>query len=131
MAREVTAAMAETMAATDARLAADRSAASSSRCAGSPARPSAAADRLTVALFSATAFLVVLAVLASQLPAAKYAGSPPVRVLRKVYRTTVVETIAGGTGPSGTSVSRSVSSPGAVSVGAGCPRPVLRRHATG
>jgi hypothetical protein len=115
--------MAETMAATDAPLAANRSAASGSHRAGGQARPSAAADRLTVALFSATAFLVVLAVLASQLPAAKYAGPAPVHVLRKIYRTTVIETIAAGTGPSGTSVSQSVSSSGAVN---SAPAPTTR-----
>jgi hypothetical protein len=108
-----TAAMAETMAGTDMQLTASRSSAASSHRTSGRTRSSAGADRLSVALFSVTAFLVVLAVLASQLPAAKHAGSGPEHVLRKLYRTTVIETIAGGTGPSGTSVSQSVSSSGA------------------
>lgn len=63
-------------------------------------------------LFSIAAFLVVLSVLVHQLPAANHSRSHPALLLRKVYRTTVIETIAGGSGPPGTSVSRSVSSSG-------------------
>lgn len=75
---------------------------------GSPA----SSDRLTVVLFSVAAFMVVLALLAHQLPPTSYRRSNPVHVLRKIYRTTVVETIAGGSGHVGTSVSQSVSSSG-------------------
>jgi hypothetical protein len=71
-------------------------------------------DRVTVALCSLAAFLVVLALLAAQLRgAASHGASRPVLVVRKIYRTTVVETITGGSGPAGTSVSQSVSSSGA------------------
>jgi hypothetical protein len=71
-------------------------------------------DRLTVVLFSLAAFLVVLALLAGQLRgAASHRASRPVLVVRKIYRTTVVETLDGGSGPAGTSVSQSVSSSGA------------------
>jgi hypothetical protein len=70
-------------------------------------------DRLTVALFSLAAFLAVLALLAGQLRAASVnSAARPVLVLRKVYRTTVVETIADGSGAGGTSVTQSVSSSG-------------------
>jgi hypothetical protein len=74
-------------------------------------RGSSGPDRLTVVLFSMAAFLVVLALLASQLRAVPaHTGARPVLVLRKEYRTTVIETIANGSGPGGTSVSQSVSS---------------------
>ena len=75
-------------------------------------RRSSGSEPLTVILFSIAAFLVVLAVLVHQLPAANQSRSHPALLLRKIYRTTIVETIAGGSGPSGTSVSRSVSSSG-------------------
>ena len=65
-------------------------------------------DRLTVALLSLAAFLTVLALLAGQFAASAAAPRPHrVVLVRTVYRTTVIETIAGGSG--GTSVSRSVS----------------------
>ncbi len=76
-------------------------------------RPSARSgpDRLTVFLLSLSAVLVVMAVLAVQLRASSTpTSSRRVIVLRRVYRTTVVETIAGQ--GSGTSVSQSVSSSG-------------------
>ncbi len=60
-------------------------------------------------LFSVAAFLVVFALLVSQLPAAGSASPRPVLVLRKIIRTTVIETIKSGTGRNGTSVSQSVS----------------------
>jgi hypothetical protein len=61
-------------------------------------------------LFSLAAFLVVLAVLAYQLRVTPHHGrSRPQVIVRRVYQTTVVETVA-GPGPS-TSVSQSVSSP--------------------
>lgn len=75
-------------------------------------RGSGGPDRLTVMLFTLAAFLVVLALLAHQMRVANYGGSHPVPVLRKIYRTTVIETIVGSSGPSGTSVSQSVSSSG-------------------
>jgi hypothetical protein len=76
-------------------------------------RGSSGPDRLTVVLFSLAAFLAVLALLAGQLRAASAnSGARPVLVLRKVYRTTVVETIAGGSRAGGTSVTQSVSSSG-------------------
>lgn len=74
-------------------------------------------DRLTVALLSLAAFLTVLALLAGQFAAAAAALRPHrVVLVRTIYRTKVIETIAGGSG--GTSVSRSVSTTGA-SAGAG------------
>ena len=69
-------------------------------------------DRLTVMLFSVAAVLAVLAVLTHQLPASGQRGSRPVRILRKIYRTTVIETVAGTGQATGTSVSQSVSSSG-------------------
>jgi hypothetical protein len=64
-------------------------------------------DRVTVILLSVAAFLAVIAGLAHQLPAAKHPDPRPPALLRKVYRTTVVETIAGGGGAA--SVTQSVS----------------------
>lgn len=64
-------------------------------------------DRLTVVLFTVATFLAVLAILAHQLPAFGRADRRTAPVLRKIYRTTVVETIVGSGGP--TSVTRSVS----------------------
>lgn len=81
----------------------------------SQARPRAGAgpDRLTVVLLTLAGFLAVLALLARQFPGAgAYHGSRPVPVLRKIYRTTVIETIEGSGGPSGTSVSQSVAGSG-------------------
>jgi hypothetical protein len=64
-------------------------------------------DRLTVALLSLAAFLTVLALLAGQFAASAAAPRPHrVVLVRTVYRTKVIETIAGGSGQ--TSVSRSV-----------------------
>ena len=95
---------------TDAQISANPGATGRPRRGDSGTRPSGS-DRLAVALFTIAAFLVVLAaLLARQMPAANYGGSHPVSVLRKIYRTTVVETIAGGSGPAGTSVTRSSSS---------------------
>ncbi len=74
-------------------------------------------DRVTVALFSFAAFLAILALLASQLAV----GSPRPRavpvLLRKVYRTTVIERVlpAGSGGRGGASVTQSES--GSVSGG--------------
>ncbi len=81
-------------------------------------RPSGS-DRLAVALFSIAGFLVVLAaLLVRQMSATNYGGCHPVSVVRKIYRTTVVETIAGGGGPAGTSVTRSSSSSGSSAMAA-------------
>jgi hypothetical protein len=68
-------------------------------------------DRLTVVLVSLAVFLGLLAFLADQLRGA-YSGhqSPRTVVLRRVYETTIVQTIPGP--GSGTSVSQSVSSSG-------------------
>jgi hypothetical protein len=68
-------------------------------------------DRTTVALFTVSAFLVVLGVLISQMhtPPAR----PKIVVVRRVYRTTVVETVLGQRG-GGTSVSQSSASSGSV-----------------
>jgi hypothetical protein len=64
-------------------------------------------------LLTIAAVLSVFALLVWQLPASRPSVASPIRVLRKVYRTTVVETVRGGGGPSGTSVSQSVQSSGA------------------
>ena len=64
-------------------------------------------DRLTVVLFTLAGFLAVLAVLAHQLPAFGHSDSRPSPVVRKIYRTTVIETLVGSAGPTG--VTRSVS----------------------
>ena len=64
-------------------------------------------DHLTVVLFTVATFLAVLAILAHQLPAFGRADRRAAPVLRKIYRTTVVETIVGSGGPA--SVTRSVS----------------------
>ena len=68
-----------------------------------------APDRLTVMLFASAAFLVVLAVLISQMHTVP--TRPKVVVVRRVYRTTVVETVLGRRG-GGTSVSQSTASSG-------------------
>ena len=75
-------------------------------------RRSVGPDRLTVVLLSVAAFLVVLALLAGQLRSAgAHSATRPVRVLRRVYETTVVETVVGASG-GGSSVTQSVSSSG-------------------
>lgn len=76
-------------------------------------RASPGSDRVSVVLLTIAGFLVVLALLAQGLPAAPSARQPHVLVLRKIYRTTVVESMSGGTGGSGTSVTQSVSNSGA------------------
>jgi hypothetical protein len=83
------------------------------------ARAADGPDRLTVALLSLAAFLTVLALLAGQFAASAAAPRPHrVVLVRTVYRTKVIETIAGGSG--GTSVSRSVTgSTTGASAGAG------------
>jgi hypothetical protein len=69
-------------------------------------------DRVTVALSSLAAFLLVLAVLATQLHARPVATHRGTVLLRRIYRTTVIERVLpAGTGGAagGTSVSQSVS----------------------
>jgi hypothetical protein len=81
--------------------------------ASASAETAAVTDRLSISLFSLAAFLAVLALLAGQIRAASEPSKPhPVVVMRKIYRTTVIETIKSGSGPTGTSVSQSVSSSG-------------------
>ena len=81
----------------------------SSRCPSRRRRASTGADWMAVALFSVATFLVVLTLLSRQLATTSLTGARSVHVLRKIYRTTVVEMIAGGSGSGGTSVSQSVS----------------------
>jgi hypothetical protein len=82
-------------------------------------------DRLTVALLTVTAFLFVLAMLATQLQAAPAPARHRVVLIRRIYETRVVQTIqghggAGATG--GNSVTQSVSSSGATAA----PAPTTR-----
>jgi hypothetical protein len=68
---------------------------------------------MSVVLFSAAAFLAVLALLATQLRTADAPRGPHrVVVLRRVYQTTIVETIGSGSSGGGTSVTQSVSNSG-------------------
>lgn len=100
-----------------------------SRRAEGPSRPArragAGPDRVSVALFSLAAFLLVLALLGTQLAPTLSGGTRGrALVVRRVYRTTVIErVIAGGSG-GGASVSRSIS--GAISQPALPPLPVSR-----
>lgn len=75
------------------------------------ARPApAGADRLSVVLFSIATFLVVLSLLAWQLkPAAARTTARHVVLVKRIYTTTIVETVPG---PGATSMSQSVSSSG-------------------
>ena len=83
--------------------------------AGLRRRPALGPDRLTVVLMSLAGFLVMLALLASQLRPTFVPAHHPVVVLRRVYQTTVVDTVRGsGGGAGGTSVSQSVASSGSV-----------------
>lgn len=82
------------------------------------ARRRSGPDRITVMLLALTGFLAVLALLAAQLRAAAPAASAPaprVVVLRRIYRTTIVEDgLAAGRGGAATvSVSTSGASSGA------------------
>ncbi len=85
-------------------------------------------DRVTVALFSLAAFLVVLAFLGSQLraPTTTAPARPREVLVRKVYRTTVVESVpragAGGSATGGgTTESQSVSGAGALPAAVAAP----------
>ncbi len=73
---------------------------------------------MTVVLLTLAAFLVVLALLARQANVAASPHRPKLAVVRRVYQTTVVETVIGGRG--GSSVSQSSSST-ASSYGAALP----------
>lgn len=66
---------------------------------------------MSVMLFSVAAFLVVLAVLISERHTVPTQRN--VVVIRRVYRTTIIETVVGQRG-GGTSVSRSTASSGSV-----------------
>lgn len=77
-------------------------------------------DRASVILFGVAAILLVLAVLAWQFRAVQYrSATRPVLVVRRVYQTTVVETIRGG--GSGSAVSQSVSSSGSGAIAVPAP----------
>lgn len=68
-------------------------------------------DRVAVVLFSLAAFLAVLALLAGQLRASTRPAPRRTQVeIRRIYRTTVIETVPGP--GAGASVSQSVSSSG-------------------
>ena len=67
-------------------------------------------DRLSVILFSLAAVLVVLTLLAHQLNAGPTTAARRAVLVRRIYRTTIVESVPGP--GSGTSVSQSVSSSG-------------------
>ena len=82
-----------------------------------PGRHRYGPDPLTVGLLGLTAFLVVLALLANQLPTGPASANRRVPIVRRIYRTTIIETIVGAPGPSGRSVSQSVASSGSGVVG--------------
>lgn len=85
-----------------------RSATTGGRAHRSATRGGDGPDRLTIALLALAAFLTVLALLAGQFSAsAAHPRTRRVVLVRTVYRTRVIETIA-GSGSGGTSVSRSV-----------------------
>jgi hypothetical protein len=101
-------------------------AAPTTEAASSPAqarRRGSGPDRLTVALLAVAGFLIVLALLAWQMSwSAPNAGGRPAIVLRRVYQTTVIETIRGsGSGAGGSSVTQSVSSSGSSSTSSAVP----------
>jgi len=81
-------------------------------------------DRLTVALLTVSAFLLVLAMLATQLRAAPVPARHRVVLIRRIYETRVVQTqggqgAAGAAGAAGgNSVTQSVSSSGAATAAA-------------
>lgn len=79
--------------------------------AGRRRRTASGPDRVTVVLLSVAAFLVMLALLAGQMSAsAARAPAPRVVLLRKLVRTTMLETVTGGTGrPTAVSSSQSSS----------------------
>ena len=72
-------------------------------------------DRVTVVLVTLASFLAVLALLAWQLRTGVVVRATPANVVRRVYQTTVVETIIGPSQQGGSSVTQSVSSSGSSS----------------
>jgi hypothetical protein len=72
-------------------------------------------DRLTVVLLTLASVLAVLALLAWQLRTSAAVRTSPARVVRRVYQTTIVETVAGPSQRNGSSVTQSVSSSGSSS----------------
>ena len=78
-------------------------------------RGTAGPDRVTVVLLTLASFLAVLALLAWQLRTSATVGMSPSPVARRVYQTTVVETVVGPSQRSGSSVTQSVSSSGSSS----------------
>jgi hypothetical protein len=87
---------------------------------GQSRRITSGPDRTSVMLLAIAAFLAVLALLAWQLRStASKSPQRPAVLLRRIYETTVVETVRGG--GSGTSVSQSVSSSGSSSVPVAAP----------
>ncbi len=95
--------------------------------AGRRARTHFGPDRLTVAMLTVSAFLFVLAALATQLHATPVPARHRMIVVRRIYQTRVVVTITGqggaGAGSAGgSSVTQSVSSSGS----AAAPAPTTR-----
>jgi hypothetical protein len=72
-------------------------------------------DRLTVVLFTLAGFLSVLALLAWQLRTSAAVHMTPAKVVRRVYQTTIIDTVVGPSRQSGASVTQSVSSSGSSS----------------
>jgi hypothetical protein len=115
--------MAAVTMATDATAAAPSRTASGAR--RSRRRSRAGVDPLTGVLFTVAAFLAVLALLAHQMTAATAHARPrQVIVQRRIYQTTVVETIPGTGGSSAGSVTQSVSA--SSSSGSASPAPATR-----
>lgn len=89
-----------------------------------PRRPPARGpDRLSLMLFGLAAFLIVLTLLAIELRDAPVHHPAPVVLVRRVYRTTVIETRIGPGRVTAPSVSQSVSSSGAAGA---APAPTTR-----
>ena len=72
-------------------------------------------DRLTVVLLTLASLLAVLALLAWQIRTSAAVRTSPARVVRRVYQTTIVETVVGPRQRNGSSVTQSVSSSGSSS----------------
>jgi hypothetical protein len=116
----------EAAATTEARQSIGGNGASGQRPRGSRRKAAGGPDRTSVILFSTAAFLAVLALLAWQLRATTpRAAAGRVVIVRRIYQTTVVETIRGP--GSGTSISQSVSSSGPASAG---PAPIVTGSST-
>lgn len=82
-------------------------------------------DRIAVALYSLAGFLLLLALLVSQMHVTAQTPRPHVVLLRKIYQTTVVETVR-GSAVAGTSVSQSSSSSGSTPSLTAAPAPTTR-----